>query len=102
MVRPAPIWGVFVRVRAASGRENARNVGMVSRLPVKATRSAQEGPLQCTMVPKPTMKLFVQGQIVDDILEQYSLDKLDAFLVPAVEQHVLACPVCRTRLTAIE
>ena len=75
---------------------------MASRSAVRASRSDPWVQSQCLMVQMPTINNGAEAQIADDILEQYSLDKLDTSLVPAVERHVLACPVCRDRLKAIE
>jgi hypothetical protein len=44
----------------------------------------------------------VKGHPSDGKLEAYSLNKLDAPRVTLVEEHLLVCDFCRSRLEAIE
>ena len=58
--------------------------------------------LGCTIAQPPTMETLIEGHLLDGALEEYSLAKLAESCVPEIEEHLLACESCRSRLEVIE
>lgn len=62
------------------------------------------GPKPVSMrFPKgPSIENVIQGHLSDRALEAYSVDKLPEARLAVVEEHLLVCGLCRTRLEGIE
>lgn len=48
------------------------------------------------------MNICFESHFPDDVLEQYSMGKLSSLDYGPLEEHLLLCTTCQTRLTKVE